>query len=230
MVVTAPVVDVARSGDDRCLMRLVPECPRCPSVTSADGDGFVCATHGEVVPLWRAVRPDYDAFADYLLRAKGLPSWLPWPLAPGWEVTDFGCVVAEGGTPRAAFTSCAGPSEADGVVELTAVTEEPGVGLGARVAGFPFTDPGPEVLAAPPTTRVRVDGSSVPVWAVSTSDVPGDLDRSVFAGEVQGRWMWLVLRPASAALLLPDIWALQDVSYLGPELVALPFGELPRSW
>lgn len=212
-------------------MRLEPECPRCPSaVTPGGAGGAQCPTHGPVPPLWRPREPDYGSFGEYLLRAQHLPTWLPWPIAPGWEVTDFGYVAPEGGTPRAAFASCAGPSDLDGVVELTVVTEEPGVGLGARAAGVPFTDPGQDTMAGPPAARLRIDGSSVPVWAVSTSDVPGDLDRSVFAGEAQGRWVWLVLRPASAALLLQDMWALQDVSGLGPELVVLPFRHLPRSW
>lgn len=211
-------------------MRLDPECPRCPSEVVAGEAGHECSTHGPVTPLWRPHQVDYDAFAEYVLGAAHLPTWLPWPLAPGWEVTDFGYVAAPGGTPRASVVGVAGPSDLDGVVELTVVTEEPGVGLGARAAGVPFTDPGQDTVAGPPAARLRVDGSSAPVWAVSTSDAPGELDRSVFAGEAQGRWLWLVLRPASAALMLQDLGALHDVSGLGPELVALPFGDLPRSW
>jgi hypothetical protein len=81
----------------------------------------------------------------------------------------------------------------------------------------------------PPAARVRVDSAGVPLWPVSTSG-PEALDRSVLAGEALGRWLWLVFRPASAALLLGDIGALHDVSELGPELVALPFVSVPRSW
>ena len=55
-------------------------------------------------------------------------------------------------------------------------------------------------------------------------------DRSVFAGEALGRWLWLVLRPASAALLLNDEWVLMDVADLGPELMELPFGGSPPGW
>ncbi|WP_447647083.1 DUF6758 family protein [Nocardioides zeae] len=43
-------------------------------------------------------------------------------------------------------------------------------------------------------------------------------------GEAHGRWLWLVLRPASAILLLRDDWILQDLSGVGPPLVELPFG------
>ena len=52
----------------------------------------------------------------------------------------------------------------------------------------------------------------------------------MFAGEAHGRWLWLVLRPASAALLLKDEWVLMDVADLGPELIDLPFGGSPPAW
>ena len=68
------------------------------------------------------------------------------------------------------------------------------------------------------------------LWVVSTSASDASFDRSVFAGEAQGRWLWLVLRPASAALLLKDDWSLTDVGGLGPQLVDLPFTDVPRAW
>ncbi len=187
--------------------------------------------HGETVPLWRAVEPEYDGFAEYLVLSRSLPTWLPWPLPPGWQVTDFGCVGHEGAEPRAAFVSCSGPTELDGVVEVTVVAEEPGVGLGARIAGVTHTDPGREIGSSSALpARLRLDAASVPVWAVDTDDADEVLDRSVLAGESMGRWLWLVLRPASAALLLHDMGAFHDVSDLGPELVTLPFGSVPRAW
>ena len=54
--------------------------------------------------------------------------------------------------------------------------------------------------------------------------IGGDFDRSVVAGEAHGRWLWIVLRPASAILLLRDDWILRDVSAVGPPLVEMPFG------
>ena len=211
-------------------MRLDAGCPRCASLVSATSDRWTCPVHGDTVPLWRAVEPEYDAFAEYLVLSRGLPTWLPWPLPPGWQVTDFGCVGQESAEPRAAFVTCTGPSDLDGVVEVTVVTEEPGVGLGSRVAGVTHTDPGKAVGSSAPPVRLRLDVGSVPAWAVDTSDAEGVLDRSVFAGESMGRWLWMVLRPASAALLLQDMGALHDVSDLGPELVTLPFGTSPRAW
>ena len=58
----------------------------------------------------------------------------------------------------------------------------------------------------------------------------GEWDRSVVVGEAEGRWLWLVLRPASAILLLRDDWILRDVSETGPQLVALPFGGPAPPW
>ena len=65
---------------------------------------------------------------------------------------------------------------------------------------------------------------------MSTWDSDQTFDRSVFVGEAHGRWLWLVLRPASAALLLNDEWILLNVNDLGPELVDLPFGGSLPPW
>jgi hypothetical protein len=77
---------------------------------------------------------------------------------------------------------------------------------------------------------VRIDSQTVPLWPVSTSGSIGEWDRSVVAGEANGRWLWMVLRPASAVLLLRDDWILRDVSGLGPPLVELPFGGPAPAW
>jgi len=216
-------------------MRLEPECPRCPAAVTGTGSSWLCAIHEAIVPLWRVTDPDYDAFAEYLVRSRPLPSWVPWPLPDGWRVTDFGCVgLEDGGNPQAAYVTCSGPSELDGVVELTVVTEEPGVGLAARIGGVTYTDPGREAGDGAPLTRIRVDSNSVPMWLVSTYDgasrATSALDRAVLAGEALGRWLWLVLRPASAALLLAEMGPLHDVSAHGPQLVSLPFTRAPRAW
>ena len=56
------------------------------------------------------------------------------------------------------------------------------------------------------------------------------LARAVFAGEADGRWLWLVMRPASAALLLHDDWLLADVTGFGPEALEMPFGGRRPLW
>ena len=168
--------------------------------------------------------------AEHLGHCGASPTLVPWPLAPGWTITDFGCVAAPDEDARASMLSCSGVNDLEGVVELTAVSEEPGVGLGARCAGTDHTDPGAEIGDGPPHVKVRIDGVALPLWSVSTSTSDPTFDRSVFAGEAHGRWLWLVLRPASAALLLRDEWILADVASLGPELIAVPFGGNPPPW
>ena len=211
-------------------MSLGAGCPRCASPVSEDGGSWRCQDHGPITPLWRPAAADYETFADHLTRAGAIPTLLPWPLPPGWAVTDFGCVAGAGGPGRAAFVTISGPSELDGVVELTVISEEPGVGLGSRCAGLARTDPGAEIGDGPPHAKVRIDGHPISLWSVLTSDVDITFDRSVFAGEAHGRWLWLVLRPASAALLLKDEWILMDIADLGPELIDLPFGGSPPAW
>ncbi|GAA3648011.1 hypothetical protein GCM10022237_04480 [Nocardioides ginsengisoli] len=214
------------------------ECPRCPTPVAEVGDGsWSCPDHGVVVPMWRPVASSYDGFAAHLLRVGRFPTFLPWPLGPGWTVSDFAAVVGTAGPagapPQATMTCVAGTSQLDGPVDVMVISEEPGTGFGARVAGLDadeVLDPGHEVGDGPPPVRVRVEQHPVGLWPVSVSSAPGDWDRSVLAGESGGRWLWLVLRPASAILLLRDDWILRDVSATGPQLVALPFGGPAPAW
>ena len=213
------------------------ECPRCPAPVAEVGDGsWSCPEHGVVVPLWRPKEASYDSFVAHLRRAKSFPTYLPWPLGPGWSVSDFAVVSQGAGGPRATMTCVSGSSQLDGPVDVIVISEEPGTGFGARVAGLTEADgglrldPGQEVGEGPPPVRVRVEQHPVGLWPVSVSTSPGEWDRSVLAGEAGGRWLWLVLRPASAILLLRDDWILRDVSATGPQLVALPFGGAAPSW
>jgi hypothetical protein len=180
--------------------------------------------------LWLPEQVTYDEFAEHLRTAGEFPTYLPWPMSPGWSVTDFGVVAEPSGRPMATLTCCSGTSELDGPVDVFVVAEEPGTGLGARCAGIDRSDPGREVGEGQPTVRVRIGSQTVPLWQVSTSSVDDRFDRSVFAGEADGRWLWLVLRPASAMLLLRDDWILRDVSSVGPPLVELPFGGPRPVW
>jgi hypothetical protein len=211
-------------------MALAPGCPRCLTPLDGTEPPWRCPDHGLVTPLWRPEKANYEDLAEHLRRCRSIPTLLPWPLSPGWSITDFGCVVDPGSEARANLASCSGVSDLDGVVELTVVSEEPGVGLGSLLAGTGRTDPGTEIGDGPPHAKVRLDGHPISLWTVTTSDRDRDFDRSVFAGEAHGRWLWLVLRPASAALLLNDEWILMDIADLGPELIDLPFGGHPPSW
>jgi hypothetical protein len=204
-------------------------CPRCTTPVASTGTAWACPDHGLVAPLWRPQEASYDAFLEHLGATARFPTYLPWPLSPGWRVTDFAAVGDET-HGCAAMTCVSGTSALDGPVDVLVVTEEPGTGLGARIAGTEHEDPGPEVGEGPATVRVRIDSQTIPLWPVSTSTASAEWDRSVVAGEANGRWLWLVLRPASAVLLLRDDWILRDVSGLGPPLVELPFGGPAPAW
>jgi hypothetical protein len=200
---------------------------------------FACSLHGPVEPLWRPDFADYESFAELVSRSDDLPTYLPWPMSPGWMISDFGCVGGVGRV-RATVTTTVGTSDLDGEVEVTIVSEDPGVGLGARCAGTSYDDPGPQISNGPPSIHVRAGGRTVPMWLVD--DVVEEpltglghtdeelLARAVFAGEAEGRWLWLVMRPASAALLLQDDWLLADVTGFGPEALEMPFGGPRPAW
>ncbi len=211
-------------------MPLQVECPRCPLPVGPLGDsGWSCPEHGVTTPLLRPDAASYDGFVEALVAAGDVPTYLPWPMSPGWTVSDF-AVVGDQGRGRATLTCSSGTSALDGPVDVFVVSEESGVGLGARCAGSPHLDPGPELGVGRPPVRVRIGSQSVPLWSVSTSSSDVELDRSVFAGEAGGRWLWVVLRPASAMLLLRDDWILRDASGIGPPLVELSFGGPRPTW
>jgi hypothetical protein len=211
-------------------MSLVAGCPRCSTPVATHGEEVACPEHGVVRPLWRPDLPAYDAFVAHLDKAAGLPTWLPWPFAPGWQVSDFATVAGE-----AVLLTVTGPSTEDGEVELVVVSEERGVGLAERVAGTGPLDTHRGVWGEPPTVRVRVEGQPVPLWPVPTlvggEHGDGEWDRTVLAGESAGRWLWLVLRPAAAALMLAGAGLeLRDAAGLGMSLVELPFGGAATRW
>ncbi|MFS3130806.1 DUF6758 family protein [Nocardioides sp. Bht2] len=208
-------------------MTLLVTCPRCPVPLRPAAAGWVCATHGAVAPLRRPEVVDYDTFAEHLQVADGFPTYLPWPLADAWRVTDF-AVVGESTHPLATLTSVAATTSVDGPIEITVVAEEPGIGLGARCAGLAQSDPGTQIRNAQPGPRVRVDQQTLPLWPVSVAGA--GFERSVAAGEAQGRWLWLILRPASALLLLTEGWALADLSHMGGALLDVPFGGAAPPW
>jgi hypothetical protein len=211
---------------------LVPGCPRCTAPvheTAGTPKAWACSDHGAIAPLWRPRESTYDAFGRHLSEARGFPTYLPWPLGPGWSVSDFG-LVGDGRRVHATVTCCSGSSELDGPVDVFVVTEEAGTGLGARCAATVHGDPGAEVGDGPPPVRVRIGSQSVPLWLVSTSSSDAHFDRTVVAGEAAGRWLWIVLRPASAMLLLRDDWILRDASAGGPEMLEMTFGGTPPLW
>ena len=80
-------------------MSLAAGCPRCSAPVTESGDTWTCEDHGVVPPLWRPDVASYDSFTEHLAASDGFPTYVPWPLSPGWQVTDFG-VVGVPGRPR----------------------------------------------------------------------------------------------------------------------------------
>lgn len=208
---------------------LRPGCPRCGLPLTEAAATWACPEHGPTTPLWRPRESSYAAFVQHLDRAREFPTLLPWPMGPGWQVSDFAVAAEADGAARATVACVSGTSVLDGPVDVVVALEEPGTGVGTRAARLPGVDPS-GVGDGPPLTRVRLGTTPVPLWAVTTSHSDHEFDRFVLVGETTGRWLWLVLRPASAMLLLRDEWILRDASGVGVSLVEMSFGGAPPVW
>jgi hypothetical protein len=177
-----------------------------------------------VDPLGAVHSPSRDGL-EGLLRITGVPLWLPWPLPAGWLVTGFAGAGDERTGMRGCVVALSGPNPVGGPGDMLLVSEEPGVGLGAGFAGLDGPDPGSAFATGPPHAFVRFSHHEFPLWHV---DAP---DRAAFAGEVMGHWLWAVLWPASAGVLLVEPMTLRDLRDPGQDL-DLPFGarspRLPR--
>ena len=199
-------------------MRKAPSCPRCGGAVHAPNawsSAWHCDTHGVVHPL-RTAGPS-AAGLGRLLRGAAVPVWLPWPLPSAWLVTGFAGAGDERTGTRGCAVAVSGPNPVGGPGEMLLVSEELGVGLGARCAGLDGPDPGHDFAAGPPHGLVRFGNHEFPVWHV---DAPG---RAAFAGEVMGTWLWLILWPDTAGMLMVDPLELRDLRDPGQDL-DLPFG------
>ena len=150
-----------------------------------------------------------------------VPAWLPWPLPHGWVVSGLAHAGDDRIGSRATAVACTGPAPLGGPGDLVIVAEEPGVGLGARYAGLPGPDPGAALDRTPPHARVGVAGHDMPLWLVR--EVPDD--RCAYVGEALGYWLWMVLWPAPAGVLLMEHIALVDLGDPGL-LLDFPVGAL----
>jgi len=203
-----------------------PTCPRCGGELRAPGlwsSDWQCSVHGPVLPLLPAAQPGLDLLEHAAVRSA-VPVWAPWPLPVGWLLTGIRCAGDERTGYRATAVGCSGPNPVGGGGELVLVAEDPGVGLGARFAGLPGPDPGAGFDAGPPHAKLHAAGHPTAVWCLD-----GLADRAVFVGEARGRWLWLVLWPESAGVLLAEDLVLADLRELGAEAELMPFGALsPR--
>lgn len=152
---------------------------------------------------------------------SSIPLWMPWPLPRGWVV---GAAVQSGDEAagiQAIGVVVSGPNPLGGAGDLLVVAEEQGVGLGAGLAGLPGPDAG-SAVDGEPRASVSIQGRLVPLWWVDAHP-----DRAVYVGQWDGRWLWVVLHPASAGALLLEDLALFDLRDLGHEIDLLPYGTPP---
>jgi hypothetical protein len=199
---------------------LPPACPRCSRPVqgpTAWSSAWRCDWHGEVHPLLPAFNSSREGL-DGLLRIAGVPVWLPWPLPAGWLVAGFAGAGDERTGARACAVAVCGPNPLmGGPADMLVVAEEPGVGLGAALAGLDSVDPGADFGCAPSVAAVSFGNHEFPLWQVESPD------RAVFAGEIKGHWLWLVLWPDTAGVLLLEPIELRDLRDPGQDM-DLPFG------
>jgi hypothetical protein len=189
-------------------MRPHPTCPRCGGALQAPGlwsSAWQCARHGAVLPYTVATRMSADAL-EHVRRQARVPLWAPWPLPPSWLVTGLGWAGDDRTGARATVLACSGPSPLGGPADLLLVSEEPGVGLGCRYGGLPGTDPGAGFDLGAPDAKVEAASHPTALWAL-----PTEADCAVFAGEAKGLWLWAIVWPASAGILLYDSLVLTDL-------------------
>ena len=205
-------------------MMKAPICPRCQgelSEPSAWHSAWRCARHGSVQPLRLAHVPSAEGL-HALLKSAAVPLWLPWPIPVGWLVTGFTGAGDDRSGTRGCVVALSGPNPVGGLGEMLIISEEPGLGLGAGLAGLDGPDPGEGFAAGPPHALVQFGNHEFPLWSVES---PG---AAVFAGEVLANWLWIILWPDTAGILLLETLSLRDLRDPGQEL-DVPFGALsPR--
>jgi hypothetical protein len=223
-------------------------CPRCggpvrpPDLMHSE---WRCDNCGPVPPLHVAEHIGADIVASATERVADtgqldhgprMPFWCPWPLLPGWTMTGIAWAGDDRTGVRATAVACSGPAPlGDGPADLLLVAEEPGVGLGTRLAGIEGPDPGRSLAEAmgwpdagraghPPHAKVKAAGHPTPLWMVGSA-----ADRSTYVGEARGMWLYAIGWPADAGYLLAEDLVLLDlVEWLPPELVfGAPSPRLP---
>jgi hypothetical protein len=195
-----------------------------------------CADCGPVPPLHVAEHIGPEIVENFIARIAPpgeqpdhppVPLWCPWPLPVGWTMTGVGLAGDDRTGVRATIVACSGPAPlGGGPADLVLVAEEPGVGLGTRFAGISGPDPGtllsdamtdllPGHAEHPAHAKILVGGHPTPLWSIESP-----ADRSAYAGEARGMWLYAITWPASAGYLLAEHVVLHDLAeWLPPELV-----------
>jgi hypothetical protein len=161
----------------------------------------------------------------WLVSQAKVPVWLPWPLPRGWLLTGLAYAGDERSGAQAAVIVVSGPAPFGGAGDMVLVAEQPGIGLGAAYAGLPGPDAGfnPIEDHAAPAARIVAAGHPTALWSVERPP-----DRAVFVGEAKGEWLWTVVWPETASLIVYDSLSLTDGRAAG-HVLDLPSGALsPR--
>jgi hypothetical protein len=196
-------------------------CPRCagplrpPGLMSSD---WVCERHGAVSPLRVLPRVGDDVLAQVARDAR-VPLWCPVPLLPAWVLTGVAIAGDERSGTRASAVALAGPAPLGGTADLVLVAEEPGIGLGARVAGLDHVDPGEALAGGAPQEKVVAAGHPAALWQAGSAP-----DRRAFVGEALGVWLWVVVWPPEADLVLLEDLELHDLREEDSAVLGLPVG------
>jgi uncharacterized protein DUF6758 len=216
------------------LVTVLRTCPRCGAVARQPGlysSSWLCDEHGEIVPVGPAKAPTPDLI-HRVARDALVPIWVPRPMPEHWMITGLQWAGDDHGGTVATVVAVSGPQpipevvDVDPAADLIFVAEQPGIGLGAHLAGLHGVDPGPllqeKVLHDPAEIKLDTGGHEVPLWSVP-------MDGGIaYVGEAAGVWLWLLAWPATAAAVLLARFALVDMREQGPE-IDLPCGALtPR--
>jgi hypothetical protein len=189
---------------------------RPPNVATSS---WRCAVHGDVVPYYIAGSSRERAL-DELRERSRVPVWAPDPLPVGWFPSGVAWAGDDRAGPRAAAVAVAGPSPLGGPADMVLIADEPGVGVGARLAGLGGADPAdPDGLNRPPQARVEAYDHPTALWSIGPAT-----DRAAFVGEAGGVWLWVVLWPANAAILLLENLVLRDLRDAATAGIVYTFG------
>ena len=195
-------------------------CPRCDAPLRAPGlmsSSWECDRHGAVQPLRRWPAVTADLVGRTAARAE-VPLWSPLPLLPGWTVTGLATAGDERHGARATALALSGPCPVGGPADLLLVAEEPGIGLGARYAGVAAIDPG-DVTHGQPDAKVEAAGHPTALWRCESAP-----DRVAFVGEALGVWLYAILWPPAAELVLVEHVVLHDLRHEKHAVLDLPVG------
>jgi hypothetical protein len=178
----------------------------------------LCPRHGPVAPLHRALLPDPTALVR-LVHGSAVPAWLPWPLPPTWVFTGLRLVGGAAQPVSATAVGLTGAALTSGPADLIVVSEQPGTGLGARLAGLADADPGPQIVQRPADSTVSAGGWPTPVWSLAAGAAAG---AAAYVGQAAGNWLWLIAWPEVSWSVIHDDLHLVDVR--SPQVL----GDLPQ--